>query len=82
MLVKSRKNETGTEEEEKVYWNIWNLIPTEEHGYTKSEEAEYRYKMLCYIAAKGDSELQDRFYKECSLVRVWEQIVMDRAANW
>lgn len=77
--VKKKTDETETKEEP---WNMWNLIPNVEHGYQEIEHIEYEYKMLCYTAANGIHSEMKQLYEECSLVEIWEIIMLKKAYNW
>jgi hypothetical protein len=83
-VKKSMNKEERIEYEKKknARWNTYNLIPSEEEGYEKYEEAEYQYKMLCFQAADGNLIEYSRLFNECSLVEVYEIIMLKRAYNW
>lgn len=72
----------GDEEEEEEHWNSFNLIPCEREGYSRVEELEYQYKMLCKIVANGDFEMRKKLYGFAVLSEIFEELGLEKARNY
>ena len=79
-LTKEEKKEL--EKKKKGYWNTWNLIPTEEEGYTKVEEIEHSLGMMCFIVADEKPSEYHRLYHKSTLLEVYKLMMYKRAKNW
>jgi len=78
----SKEEKIEYEKRKNAKWNSYNLIPSIEEGYENYEEAEYHYKMLCYQAADSVNSEYNRLFNNCSLVEVYEILMLKRAYNW
>ncbi len=78
----SREEKEYIERRKNARWNVYNLIPSVSEGYAFVEEVEYRYKALCYMAARGVYSEMKKLYEEASLVTVYEIIMLHKAFEW
>ena len=70
------------EEEKKSGWNMFNLIPNRKNGDKEDVSYEYWLKSLCWIAANDNPRNYKWLYEECSLLQVYEIIMLDKAKKY
>ena len=78
----TKEQEKELKKRQNARWHTFNLLPTGEEGYEQPDEIEYFYKMLCYQASGAVASEADRLFYDCSLVDVYEKILMAKANNW